>query len=316
MKIFITGAFGNLGSIVTEQLLLNGHSVIAFDIANKTNQKVARSLQHFESLNIAWGDIRDGQQVEALISEVDAVIHLAAVITPFSESNPKLAHEVNVGGTEHILKAIKAATKPPLLVFSSSISIFGPRAKDAPPNTVLDQPKATDNYSQHKIQCEQMVQGLTSPWAIIRLAAMVDSRMRHSNLQQARLAFGLAADNKVEYVHPKDACTAILNILARPAAHNKIHLIGGGKKCQVTHLELMQTMIGAFGIQIEAEDFGDAPFYAHWLDTSEAEQLLEFQHHSLNDFREELYHKFRFLRALAKPASPLIRPILKKLVMN
>lgn len=311
MKVLLTGAFGNLGSLVAETLLKGGHHIVAFDVANKTNQKVAKALQQQPNLDIVWGDIRNQQQIENLVLDVDAVVHLAAVITPFSEANPQLAYDVNVRGTEYIINGIKKSDKAPLLIFSSSISIFGPKDKDAPPSTIHDELKETDHYTQHKIQCEKLVQELTSPWTIIRIAAMVDERMRHSNPQQAKLAFGLAADNKLEYIHPQDACTAIINLLDRPAAHNKIHLLGGGKECQITHLQMMQTMMGAFGIQLQASDFGDTVFYAHWLDTSESQRLLEFQHHSIEDFRQVLYHKFRFIRPLVRPLSSVIRLILR-----
>lgn len=311
MKVLLTGAFGNLGSLVVEELLRRGHRVTAFDVANKNNLKIARAFSKQANLNIEWGDIRNRDHITRLVHDADAVIHLAALIAPFSEVNPDLAHAVNVKGTEYILEAIKTASKAPLLVFSSSISVFGPREKNAAMSTVADPLVASDHYSGHKILCEMLVQKLQSPWAILRLAGMVDSRMRHSDPQQARLAFIMAADNKLEYIHPKDACTAIVNVLDRPASHRKIHLIGGGEGCQVTHLELLQAMMGAIGITLNADDLGKGALYAHWLDSSEAQSLLSFQKHTVEDFRRENYHKFRFVRPVVKPISPLIKKAMK-----
>ena len=310
MKVLLTGAFGNLGSLVIEELLKRGHEVLAFDVQNKTNARIARSFNR-PGVSIIWGDIRNRQQVTELVQQVDAVIHLAAVIAPFSEKNPELAYAVNVTGTEYIIDAIKTAPRPPLLVFSSSISVFGSRAKNAPLCTVKDPLVATDHYSGHKISGEKRVQELQSPWAILRLAGMVDARMRHSDPQQARLAFALAADNPLEYVHPKDAATAIINVLDRPAAHNKIHLIGGGKSCQVTHLELLQAMMSSIGIDVQAGDLGTKALYAPWLDSSESQALLDFQHHSVADFRRESHEKFKYLRPLVKPFSSVIMKVMK-----
>ena len=140
---------------------------------------------------------------------------------------------------------------------------------------------------------------------------MVDSRMRHSNPQQARLAFSMAADNKVEYIHPKDACTAIVNILDRTQSHNKILLIGGGADCQTTHLGLMQSMMEPIGIELSADEFGSAPLYAHWVDTEESQRLLQFQHHTLADLRHENEQKFRFIRPLVKVLNPIIKRSMK-----
>jgi nucleoside-diphosphate-sugar epimerase len=312
MRVLLTGAFGNLGSLVAEELLARSHRVVAFDLASRTNRRIARGFGHHPDLEIVWGDIRDADRVASLVHRVDAVIHLAAVIAPFSESDPELAFAVNVGGTEHVLRAIRSAARPPLLVFSSSISVFGPRPKGAPLCTPHDELVRTDHYSGHKIHCEKRVQELESPWAILRLAGMVDARMRHRDPQQARMALALAPDNPVEYVHPTDAAAALVNALERPEAHDRIHLIGGGKECQVTSLELTRTMLGAIGITVTADDLGDAPTYAPWLDTTESQRLLSFQSRTVEDFRRESFARFRFIRPFVRPLSPLIMGAMKR----
>jgi len=173
----------------------------------------------------------------------------------------------------------------------------------------------TDHYSGHKIHCEERVRTLASPWAILRLAGMVDSRMRQRDPDSARMAFALAPDNPVEYLHPLDAATAIANALDRPAAHGRIHLIGGGKACQVTTLDLTRTMMGAIGIVITADDLGDAPTYAPWLDTTESERLLSYQRRSVADFQRECDARFRWLRPFVRPLSPLILRVMKRVLV-
>jgi nucleoside-diphosphate-sugar epimerase len=306
MKVLLTGAFGNLGSLVVGALLERDHSVVAFDVPSKVNRKIARTFAGARNLEIVWGDIRDADQVASLVHRVDAVVHLAAIIAPLSESSPDLAHAVNVGGTENILRAIQTAARPPLLIFTSSISVFGPREKGGPLCTADDELVRTDHYSGHKIHCEERVRGLASPWAILRLAGMIDSRMRQRDPQSARMALALAPDNPVEYLHPLDAATAIVNVLDRPEAHGKVLLIGGGKACQVTTLELTRTMMGAIGITITAEDLGSAPTYAPWLDTTESQRLLSYQRHSVADFKRECDERFKRIRPFVRPLSPLI----------
>lgn len=311
MNVLVTGAFGNLGSLVLETLLEKGHDVTAFDVSSKINKKVSKSFSGNPNLSIVWGDIRNKALVKECVAGQNVVIHLAAVIAPFSEKTPDLAHAVNVLGTQNLIEGIQQSELQPLFIFSSSISVFGPKPNDAPLCTINDKLVPTDHYSGHKIACEQLIRQLDSPWVIMRLGAMVDARMRHSNPEQARLAFSMAADNCIEFVHPKDACTAIVNTLSRPDAHNKILLIGGGKSCQTHHLDLVKIMMASIGLEINATDFGKAPLYAHWLDTEESQRLLGFQIHTLEDFRSEAFRKFRFVRPFVRSMSPLIKKLMK-----
>ncbi|MBA54250.1 MAG: hypothetical protein CMK89_07335 [Pseudomonadales bacterium] len=312
-KVLLTGAFGNLGSLVLEALLQRDYSVIAFDVRNKTNARIARDYEKNPNVEIQWGDIRDSTQVRKLVNQVEAIIHLAAIIVPYSEIHPDLAYDVNVRGTEHIIHAIQEMARKPLLAYCSSFAVFGPQ-NQPPPRTLSEKPIASDHYTRHKIACEEMVQGLQSPWAILRLGGMVDSRMRHRGLDQMKYAFAMAADNRFEYIHPRDAATAFVNCLTQSDAHNKIHLIGGGSDCQVKHINVLNATLGAFGITLTDADFGDKPLYADWADTAESQRLLQFQHHSFEDFKRENFEAFKGIRPWIKPAAAVIKRVILRLV--
>ncbi|MEM7003864.1 MAG: NAD-dependent epimerase/dehydratase family protein, partial [Pseudomonadota bacterium] len=133
----MTGAFGNLGSLVLEALLQRDYSVIAFDVRNKTNARIARDYEKNPNVEIQWGDIRDSTQVRKLVNQVEAIIHLAAIIVPYSEIHPDLAYDVNVRGTEHIIHAIQEMARKPLLAYCSSFAVFGPQ-NQPPPRTLSE----------------------------------------------------------------------------------------------------------------------------------------------------------------------------------
>ncbi len=63
--------------------------------------------------------------VESLAGKVEAIIHLAAVVSPFvSVKKPEVANEVNVGGTLNVLRAaLKTGVKR--VVCASSSSVYG-----------------------------------------------------------------------------------------------------------------------------------------------------------------------------------------------
>lgn len=312
MKVLLTGAFGSLGSLVLEALLRAGHTVLAHDLQTKLNARLARAYARDASVTVRWGDIRDAREVSVLVGQVEAVIHLAAVVVPASELHSELAYAVNVSGTEHIVEAIRTTAHKPLLVYCSSLAVFGPQAAP-PPRTLSETPIATDHYTRHKLACEQLVQRMQSPWVILRLGGMADSRLRNRSLAAAKYALSMAGQSRFEYVHPRDAATAFVNALTETEAHNRIHLIGGGSTCQVTHRDVMNATLGAFGIMLGEADFGDGPFYADWADTAESQRLLRFQQHSFEDFRQENYEAFKAIRPVVRPFAPAIRTALRLL---
>ena len=311
MKVLLTGAFGNLGSLILEKLLEQGHDVTAFDLGNKVNRKMARPYQ--ERAKIVWGDIRDQEKTAQLVQGQDAVIHVAAIIYPFSEAAPELAKAVNVGGTETLLRAVEKSERDPVFVFASSISVFGLTQDLPPPRKPEDEVLATDHYSAHKIACEKMIQQSQANWSILRIGAMVDSRLRQADKAQLRAAFRVAADNRVEFVHPKDAATAFVNAATRPEALRKILLIGGGDQCQVMHHDLVNVVTSAFGFAIPAEHFGQVQLYTDWLDTTDSQRILAFQQRSFADLQHECHYRFRWLRPFTLPLRPLVVPLLVRM---
>lgn len=309
MNILLTGAFGNIGNMVLNALLERGHQMTCFDLPNKTNQAVA--AQYTNKVEMVWGDLRNKELMSSSLSGKDAVVHIAAMIPPFTETNPELSWDVNVNGTEQMVNLIAAMDVQPLLVFTSSFAVFGFRQSSPPPRTVDEPVVATDNYSKQKIACEQIIQQLCKKWCILRLGAATDERMVHGSKEQAQLMLALAANNRIEFIHPLDVALAIANAIETPTAHNKIHLIGGGKSCQTTHCEFANVMTGAMGLTFKPSEFGTQELYADWADTSESQRLLQFQKHSIADLQKAAYDKFKVLRFFVKPLSPLITFFMK-----
>lgn len=311
MQVLLTGAFGNLGSCVLDALLERGHRVRCLDLPGKAGKKTAAG--YAGRVEVVWGDIRDRELLQQAVQGVDAVIHMAAIIPPLTESQPELAWQVNVQATESLLQAAAACATPPLFVFASSFAVFGYRQSDAPPRTLHDKTIESDHYSAQKIACEQLIQRLAGRWCILRLGASADERLQHASRPLLEMMFALAADNRVEFVHPKDVATAMANALVTPEAHNRIHLIGGGRSCQVRHFDLVEAMTGAMGLHFRPQDFGDQPLYADWADTTESQRLLQFQQHSFARLRQTVYRKYRPVRWLLTPFSPLLRWLMLRL---
>src|ERR1700757_2146261 len=130
--ILITGAFGQVGKRCTQILLDRGRTVIATDLrSDKTvtvQQELAASAPP-DALIPAYIDLLDAEAVrEVLVTHrPEAIIHLAAIVSPPSYRNPGLARRVNVGGTENLLTAAASFPRPPLFLMASSAAVYGSR---------------------------------------------------------------------------------------------------------------------------------------------------------------------------------------------
>ena len=103
MKILLTGATGNVGGHVLPLLLERGHTVRCLVFDSQNERKLVNAWKH--QPEVVWGDIRDAGVVEQAVGGVEAVIHLAAIIPPMTDQNPKLAYGVNVTGTRNLVEA-------------------------------------------------------------------------------------------------------------------------------------------------------------------------------------------------------------------
>ena len=303
LTVAVTGAFGNLGRRVLQELSSRGHRVIALDLDNKANRAASEKVKGaFDEAH--WGDIRAVNWAEVL-QDVQAVIHLAAVLPPVTEKAPELAEAVNLTSTLKLIDALGAQPQPAQLIFPSSLTVFGYPTSQAL-KTVDDAPKPSDNYTRHKVTVEQRLATSSIPWSVLRIGVSVDGEIPATDQSMTRRLFATHPGNPVEYVHPADVALAAVNAVGNPEAMGKIWLIGGGASCRVTQYDLLSAPLGAMGVTLPRDFLGTEQYYTHWMDTAESERVLRFQRHSFDDFRRELRGTIGRWRPLTRPFALLI----------
>jgi nucleoside-diphosphate-sugar epimerase len=313
MKVLLTGAFGNLGLMVIRELQRQGIAVRCTDLPSAGTRRAARA--HEGRVEIAWGDIRDAAWLARQVDDVDAVIHLAGLLPPATDDRPELAEAVNVTATRQLVAELARSPRPPLLLYPSSLTVFGVTRTQPPPRRVSDPVVATDAYTRHKLVVEDHLAASSIHWVIFRIGVSVDSRTLSADLGTLRKLIAVRADNRLEYVHPEDVALAMVNaVQRRDAVERRTLLIGGGPRCQVTQSVFLGTALEAAGLRWSAAHHGDDEYYTDWLDTDESQRLLDYQRHGFDDYRREMAQRLRWVRRLLWPLRPLLNPALASFV--
>ncbi|MBC9909253.1 NAD-dependent epimerase/dehydratase family protein [Chitinophaga varians] len=121
MKIAITGATGYIGSVLTPLLLAQGHQLSIH--ARKTQPPVT-------GITYVYGSLSDPDFVASFVAGMDAVIHMAAVIS-LSDTPDMAAFEFNTNTTRLLTEAAQQAGVRRFL-FVSSITAYEQFPYDAP----------------------------------------------------------------------------------------------------------------------------------------------------------------------------------------
>ncbi|HHY91603.1 MAG TPA: SDR family NAD(P)-dependent oxidoreductase [Clostridiales bacterium] len=127
-KILVTGADGFIGSHLTEELVKNGYHVRAFTFYNSFNSwgwLDTFPKEILQEIEIFQGDVRDPNGVREAMKGMDAVFHLAALISiPFSYSSPDAYVDTNIKGTLNVLQAARVLETSRILITSTS-EVYG-----------------------------------------------------------------------------------------------------------------------------------------------------------------------------------------------
>jgi nucleoside-diphosphate-sugar epimerase len=314
-RVLLTGAAGKVGRYVVPQLAAQGYTVFATDLV-----ELPAHIAALPGVNFIRCDLTDADAVGALVSEAqaDVLLHTAAIVAPISYACTDLAYRVNVAATSYLLAASARQSSPPHVVFCSSYTVHGP----CPPGSATwnaQTPYApADNYTCQKVSAERQVRQYAGSWSILRIGGVFDAdQLMPAHRSYKPFAFMVPLAQREHGVDVQDVATALVHS-ARVCPHNRILMIGGDSSWQLTALDIRRALYRAMGLApvVEAyrEPHSDAGwYYENWMDTREAQRLLDFQNHSFDDFIVRVRAKSRLMRLLGPVISLLAG---KKLVQD
>jgi nucleoside-diphosphate-sugar epimerase len=160
-KIVITGGGGFLGQRLARALSRPDHA------SSKAGEKTADQFVLVDiappqkeiadsRVTLAIGDAADPEFIrETLSDDTDGIFHLAAVVSGAAEADFDLGMRVNLDGTRTLLEACRRLPRPPRLVFTSSLAVFGPPLPEMVTDATTPIPQSS--YGTQKLIGELLV---------------------------------------------------------------------------------------------------------------------------------------------------------------
>lgn len=173
-NVVITGGAGFLGSRLARELLAAGSVALAGAAARPLSgvTLIDRSpppadLTADDRVAAVPGDLGDlldpaGSGREALAG-AEVIFHLAAAVSGECEADFDLGMRANLRATESLLASCRALGTNPVVVFSSSLAVFGASSEHPLPAVVDDQtlPNPQSSYGVQKLIGEQLLADYT-----------------------------------------------------------------------------------------------------------------------------------------------------------
>jgi len=140
-----------VGAVLIPQLLKDGYSVTVLDLMIYGED----TLPKHPRLIAVKGDIRDQELLKQIITDHDAVIHLACISNdPSFELNPELGKSINLDAFQPLVDISKNASIK-RFIYASTSSVYGIKEESNVHENMELEP-LTD-YSRFKADCEKIL---------------------------------------------------------------------------------------------------------------------------------------------------------------
>ncbi|HEX3084882.1 MAG TPA: UDP-glucose 4-epimerase GalE [Pyrinomonadaceae bacterium] len=189
MKVLVTGGAGYIGSVVTEELLNDGHRAVVYDNLIKGHRAAVDARAKFIDANLTNGDaLRHALNDHG----IEAVIHMAAYsLVGESVEHPAKYFENNVVAGLKLIEAMRDCGVKKL-VFSSTAATYGEPGKQPIEETDPTQP--TNPYGESKLAFERSLHWYENAYGL-RYASL-----RYFNAAGASRQFGEQHDPETHLI--------------------------------------------------------------------------------------------------------------------
>ena len=131
--ILVTGGYGCIGAEAVKWFVHNTSASIVVCSRHVSDQRTDRVFYDIDRsrLRFVKADVRQQNELLEILDRYRTthVVHMAALQTPDCNANRDLGLQINLGGTQNIIEAMKSAKiRVERFVNASSVAVYGPRA--------------------------------------------------------------------------------------------------------------------------------------------------------------------------------------------
>ena len=246
MKIFVTGAAGQVGSHVVDEAVMSGDVVLGID--NFATGRQAHVAKH-ANYNFVEGSIADTVEINRLISDFrpDVIVHTAAA---YKDPHDWLIDiDTNVRGMVNLVEAARTNSVSRFVYFQTAL-VYGVKPEENP--VTLQHPRKVDNssYSISKGAAEEYLTLSGLDYVTFRLANVIGPRnvsgplpIFFQRLSEGKRCFVTPA--RRDFVYVGDLVKAVGRAI-QGVGHGTYHFSSGG---DVPIIDLYDAVVKAMGIR-------------------------------------------------------------------
>ena len=228
------------------------------------------------------GDLNNESDLMSGISDVDSVVHLAAILPPLANENEELAKKVNVDGTKKIVEVIQEYNPSIHFIFSSSVSIYG-KNTDNKTVTEISNPNPDDNYALTKFQSEEIVTSSSLNFTVLRI-----SGVSIPIFQEPPTEWPFMSNQNIEFIHRDDVVDSICNSVGNENSYKQILNISGGKTWQMSGEKYVKDYFEILEVGMENANYQKEEGHFSWYDSDKSNKILNYQNKNYELYLSEI----------------------------